>query len=357
MEHTFPTIVAEGMTAQPIKYYHVQRGGHVVARVVIYQLVIPDAGLEARIPYYVSDGHTNRLRGNILYPFICFTGVGGACPSSYKHGPGVLLKYHVGKNISTDMISDYIYRELHRERPSEQSVVGLESVLPRLVNLLDYLIAINGHYVVNYDKSRVRCYRPLEDQPEGTKYNMSICRPGEPDSDDKFRNYILVALQDQARHMQQYSLIRVKYHEYAPEKIEDSVFNDMINVTGDFDHNAANVARYARISEELHKRFKARVAKGYATTQHDMQRFAGEPVILAQVKKANDFYGKLNMLLLDRHRPMSYPDHVLSTILRGWGCRVDGNYQCSCGAKFTDRDEIIAHIAEVHPSPAASAAK
>lgn len=318
------------MTARPTAYYHIKRDGRIVARVVMYHITMDQ--MEATIPYYVSDGHTNCLRGNVLYPFICFSNTGGACPATEQYGRGLLLKYHVGRNISTGQISEYIYRALGRAPPDERSVVGLDSVLPRLKNLLDYLIAINGKYIVDYRPDRVKYYRPVHDEPEGAKYDMtahSRLPAGSPhckdtkEADD-FRHHILESVRNQAVHMQKYSLIQVTYAKYDPVEMEDVAFNDKIDIIGSFERNAKNVEHYANISYELHKRFSDRVARGRAQSRADLTRFADKPQILDQVHHAMHFYDTLHYLLTARKSVLTdRPDRILRTNLRNWGCTVE----------------------------------
>ena len=58
----------------PIKYYFIDSPGR---RVVLYEIKYidkdnTDNNLLTIIPYYISDGYTNHLRANMLYPFFCF---------------------------------------------------------------------------------------------------------------------------------------------------------------------------------------------------------------------------------------------------------------------------------------------
>ena len=42
--------------------------------VIMYSIIFTHGNeiIKAEIPYYISDGHTNHLRANMIFPFICF---------------------------------------------------------------------------------------------------------------------------------------------------------------------------------------------------------------------------------------------------------------------------------------------
>jgi hypothetical protein len=86
----------------------------------------------ANIPYYISDGGTNKLRANMLYPFMCYSTIDEIlnCPydvnrSSIRNRSiysSLLLKYSIDNNINIDKLEQdllqtflSIYPDLHDE--------------------------------------------------------------------------------------------------------------------------------------------------------------------------------------------------------------------------------------------------
>jgi hypothetical protein len=96
----------------PENYFIVQ---DIKKLVVIYKLIaIEDQQqIEAYIPYYISDGHTNKLRANMLYPFFCFNDLNGICPNTKDGGHrGLLYKLSTTENLNLKAMNDYINKEL-----------------------------------------------------------------------------------------------------------------------------------------------------------------------------------------------------------------------------------------------------
>jgi hypothetical protein len=106
--------------------------------VIIYKLKMLNKTTSKKnvsiVPYYVSDGSTNGLRANLIFPFVCFNERNISniiCPynSDPKFPLGLLYKYSVVKNLNL-------------KSPSISSSTGLDSVLPRIQNLLDFIICL-----------------------------------------------------------------------------------------------------------------------------------------------------------------------------------------------------------------------
>ena len=106
--------------------------------VIIYLLTltkITGEMIEAYIPYYLSDGSTNDLRANLIFPFVCFNERNPnilSCPYNINFGEGTLYKYSVGKNLDLSKI-------IHQ---SNTQSVGINSVISRIENLLDFIICL-----------------------------------------------------------------------------------------------------------------------------------------------------------------------------------------------------------------------
>jgi hypothetical protein len=158
------------ITMTPVKFYEI--ADHHVKYIVMYHLKFTAPGrtdVEATIPYYVSDGTTNKLRANMLYPFMCYSSMSQAsdCPYNMTRNQSqfvnILLKYSIIANIDIDALERSLFdiflrtfsnpeekeeREQLRIKlivPSNKDSRGndLISVLQRITNLIDFLICIS----------------------------------------------------------------------------------------------------------------------------------------------------------------------------------------------------------------------
>ena len=115
----------------PANFYKIS--DHDVKYVVIYNLkfINGDQEIESQIPYYISNGATNKLRANMLYPFMCYSSINEVehCPYNESRRTrgnpytGLLLKYIIGANINIDKLEEDllktflgIYSDLHEEK-------------------------------------------------------------------------------------------------------------------------------------------------------------------------------------------------------------------------------------------------
>jgi hypothetical protein len=145
---------------------------------------------EANIPYYVSDGHTNKLRANLLFPFLCFNEEISQFSCPYTEN-GILSKGGLFKNTSIKNIKLEEYHniieeksfEIIKEIKPESSIrditeeskrIGILSVLPRIENLLDFFICINNKNIINYNKSRLSYYYPFWTKKLKKQNNLSL---------------------------------------------------------------------------------------------------------------------------------------------------------------------------------------
>ena len=125
----------------PINAYHVSeetKDSLVNVFVIDYKLKIrtPRTIQQAIIPYYISDGETNHLKANLLFPFICFnentTEWTSACVNNEsKRG----FLYKLDSFINVKHVNE-------RDKPifPNESSTGLTSVLNRIQNFLDFII-------------------------------------------------------------------------------------------------------------------------------------------------------------------------------------------------------------------------
>ena len=104
------------ITMNPVMFYIVTN--HVVKYVILYEIVfrkvasegVEGVELKTTIPYYVSNGITNKLRANLLYPFMCYSNMSDAdvCPFNVnvKGNPfsPVLIKYNVFESLNINVV-------------------------------------------------------------------------------------------------------------------------------------------------------------------------------------------------------------------------------------------------------------
>ena len=67
--------------------------------------------LSTTIPYYISDGHTNHLRANMLFPFMSYNMEVNQNSPYVRGREGLLFKYNIGQNINTNSIEEWVRLE------------------------------------------------------------------------------------------------------------------------------------------------------------------------------------------------------------------------------------------------------
>lgn len=102
------------------------------------------------IPYYVSNGLTNRLRANLLFPMLCFSlklpldelPDGIYTDTLPQYG---IVKYKLVENM--DILK--INKDLFGDTPVDVTY-GITSVLPRIANVLDLIISCSSTMFFKY---------------------------------------------------------------------------------------------------------------------------------------------------------------------------------------------------------------
>ena len=149
----------------PRHFYQVQYQTSTINRsdlVVMFDLSFRthDKHIHCTIPYYVSDGHTNKFRANILFPFLCFTSrePSNNCPMSSMYSMAS-LKLRLIHTLNDQFVHTFInsqYRELliHKqlyidelETETELSLIEKSNQLYQLItnrlgNIIDLLISL-----------------------------------------------------------------------------------------------------------------------------------------------------------------------------------------------------------------------
>ena len=196
MKFKFPLlkiiVLNETIVLKPFKFYKVKYEKQ-SRLVILYNMTYTNdkETLKSIIPYYISDGATNNFRANMLYPFICIQDLSQTedCPQEIitKYMTGLVFKYRTIKNINFDMVEKEIDNKLKEKFGSKiyyqfiisnyeitkgrEYSVGVKSVLSRLENLLDFMLAISSERIIN--DYPIEQYRP--------NYNLVLVKIDKPD--------------------------------------------------------------------------------------------------------------------------------------------------------------------------------
>jgi len=231
MEYSFYSFVLENDNAiiriTPVEFFNVD---FAVRYIILYKLIVIDKknpiyNTESIIPYYISNGQTNKLRANMLYPFMCYSDWNnqGICPYYSSHEKKImnkdrlpiLLKYQLYPNykyiqLENLIVEDFITMKGLENEDKQRKIVsylektsndlsrGLTSVLPRLRNFLDFIMCIVNENIINFNKDtmNIRCFRPLLDRNTPDYIDMTNCNitPEELNYEDDYRYVLLTIL-------------------------------------------------------------------------------------------------------------------------------------------------------------------
>jgi hypothetical protein len=152
------------------------------------------------LPYYVSNGVTNRLRANLLFPMLCFSlkvplddlpnGIyTGTLP---QFG---IVKYKLVETMDMDKLNLHLFGN-----SSVNKTDGITSVLPRIANVLDLIISTSSTMFFQYNDGYhifdLFRFFPLDiDSKE--HYNISVVIRGEHRI--AFRNVFAFELENKFR--------------------------------------------------------------------------------------------------------------------------------------------------------------
>jgi len=177
--------------------------------VIMYELKMTNRSTnivtKAEIPYYISDGHTNELRANLLFPFICFNESLSQYSCPFSQGgiltKGGLFKYVILENINLNEYHENIEELLGKKMQVKQ--IGITSVLPRIINLLDLFLCLNNKNLINYNEGRLSHYYPIRDKKLKVRSKLSLDMKKEDNltffkfgSEDDYRELLLPVLQN-----------------------------------------------------------------------------------------------------------------------------------------------------------------
>lgn len=244
MEYTFFSYLLENDNAliqiTPNEFFNVDYG---IRYVIIYKLSVIDKknpvfNRESLIPYYISNGQTNKLRANMIYPFMCYSDWDnqGICPYfsndetklANKDKISLLLKYQLYPNYKYVLLEEQVLENfismkgienkahqkkiiLDLQKKSRDLSRGIMSVLPRLRNFLDFVLCIINENIINFghDAIDIRCFRPLVDKDTPEYINMGNCNmtPEELNYEDDYRYVLLTLLSRYSNTILKYNII------------------------------------------------------------------------------------------------------------------------------------------------------
>jgi hypothetical protein len=282
----------------PVNYYSIS--DNLVKYVVMYSQKfininpeIPE--IETIIPYYISNGGTNKLRANMLYPFMCYSNIEEVdiCPFDINRSVTrnqnlyltILLKYEINNNIDInrleeDLLNTFlsIYPDLYEEsrilrnqiKYDHSKNVNLISVLPRITNLVDFILCIINDVIrdFNYKDPQTQIdidngkYRPLSDeQNKQIEYidlsifgqepmEVMLKRDGtSAEFNNHFRLVILTILNKYYKLLVDHHLLDIEPIKLEMETISFNDFNRIVNICNR-ESAKLNMAKYKIISNK-----------------------------------------------------------------------------------------------------------
>jgi hypothetical protein len=281
----------------PEKFYKIPE--RIACYVVIYNLKFIDSNpempeIESKIPYYISDGGTNKLRANMLYPFMCYSNINEIvnCPydvnrySSFTGNTPLLLKYSVFSIINIDKIEEDLLKTflgIYPDIPDENSLLrrkifdkmsrgnDLISVLERITNLLDFIICITNDVISNFnyvtesinitngkyrpfskEQTSIHDYTDLSIYGQETTYRINSFEYDNSSSsfNNHFRLVILTILNKYYKLFVDNNILNIETITLQPELITITMFNIIANICNK-ELVQANIINYKSVSKKL----------------------------------------------------------------------------------------------------------
>jgi hypothetical protein len=279
----------------PEKYYYIEE--HKTKHVVMYKLKLVNKDIsvpiiECNIPYYISNGLTNKLRANMLYPFMCYSNKiqSHICPHNFMERivrmpeKSLLLKYNNFVNLNLNELEQkllHIFFEMFPDLEDEQKDLNtkivneenhsnndLISVMYRIQNILDFIICISSHVIQNFnynqDKNEIDLgkYRPFSqeqlthnlDYTDMTIFGQETIYVADGVFEDSsspfnnhFRSVILTILNKYYKSFINNHIIDIELLSLSKENINVNQFNRIVYIC-DKKHSKINIKNYYIIS-------------------------------------------------------------------------------------------------------------
>jgi hypothetical protein len=272
-----------------------------MVKIVVYNITYTDKNnitKSAVIPYYVSDGYTNQLRVNMLYPFMSFNIYNNVnspyVDLSLKPTPkytksGLIFKYQIGRNIDYNEILENIKTEfLKNNKQADLDKVysdenGLKTIFERLANFLDYVIGLSSCKISDTDTDDdVISYRPLTDHiksytlPNDTddrkKFDMKCINTPllqtSLTAEDNYRKCIIPEIRKSRECLNNSKLFKIESITLDINECTRTNFNDTMEICIDKRYNI-NINNYVDISIKFHHNIRKYIYQLQITKELD----------------------------------------------------------------------------------------
>jgi len=218
------------------------------------------------IPYYLSNGHTNRFRANMLFPFYNYNSKDNiSCPSSdYKDK--LLFKINLVNNMQTFLINHLVTNDVLSEAIGDEIMIfgnklenmckgGLTSVVLRISNLLDFLISTCSEMLLDKSNEEIN-FRPVIEKEN--MYNSKVVNVDNPFADDctlekeniLFRKYLVFHLREFIRMFLDLNLISLNFIKLEIDNYKTyNEFNDLILLCKEHSLNTEQIEKYKIYTE------------------------------------------------------------------------------------------------------------
>jgi hypothetical protein len=303
------------------------------------------------IPYYLSDGQTNNFRANMLFPFICINdpqNLNSGCAVNDIGTKGFVYKYYVIQNLDLNRIKDWINSEIIKtygqrghdfiniklKESSENNTIGVSSVLPRIENLLDFLLAISSERIIN--KYPIEEYRPNIRHPPNSfdfKFNTRGMKENKEDIDiyDFYRDRLLFFFNEYYnKFMKDYKFINILTNKFPLHPITLNDFNNIYVVkicnseTKQINPlHRQNTDNYINISNKLLEIIKPMIT--FHENYDFWKKFNDVPLEETHVfiEKYKYFFGIFNSLIKE---PVIIKNPSLDNNIIGWNAKCKKKY-------------------------------
>ncbi len=263
------TIANHVITCTPLNCYMV--GEKFI--VIMYQLrhESPDKPTaETTIPYYISTGETNRLKADMLYPFMCFNSRGKdplLCPQvpASKLPNFGLLKYSITTNMNLNSIvtsteEEYKSKEVGNPhlkggiytlgRMSQNNTYGITTIFMRIKNVLDFIICISSKKLRMYDPSYTeeQLMDFVPDEPSKLYKDADVLK-----YEQMYRRCVLNKLHDMIHTLQDAQIATYTDVTLPIVPKTHDEFNAIINVCPRKAEHESKLLTYKRISHDLYQ--------------------------------------------------------------------------------------------------------
>ena len=253
------------------------------------------------IPYYLSAGHTNYFRANLLLPFISFNLKQHFELSNYRsqlrtasktipvnltsdnydnkkhlivtaygygiqNGMGLLFKNMIIENTNLKTINDNILKTYNTLMPGAnyQIKAAISTVLIRMNNLLDFIIAIQSRKLnEEYANPSGGIYRPYDLKLAGSSFDFTNIN--DDDDLDGYRELIAEFLHDTNQIIKTTNIIIVTNIHLPFEEMDMIDFNTLYGICSNTPPNVHKPERieaftnYGIISEKFFLLFKTKI--------------------------------------------------------------------------------------------------